>query len=117
MVSDLHHEVKRLSDLIDAGVKAVTTEARKAAHAEHDYRKGKGEQWTRVKAEGERTAAHMAAEVDARTADLRLHRDLAEGERASALEALRSRRTQLSAVQTLANVDRAEAEIAGKGPR
>lgn len=112
---DLISEAMRLSRLIDKGVDALRRAASDAATAEHVYRKAKAAAWATVRSEGDRTAAHMQAEVEFRTADQRLERDLAEGERQAALEALRSRRQQLSAVQSLAAAHRAEAEHARYG--
>jgi hypothetical protein len=109
-VVELARESARLSGLIDNGVQALTKAARDAAEAERDYRKAKALAWTQVKAEGERTAEHMKAEAEARSADLRFVRDLAEANRQAALEALRSRRQQLSASQSVSAAFRAEAE-------
>lgn len=109
-VVDLAREAARLSELIDRGVAALTDAARKSAEAEREYRKAKALAWTQVKAEGERTAEHMKAEAEARSSDLRFVRDLAEANRQAALEALRSRRQQLSASQSVSAAFRAEAE-------
>lgn len=62
------------------------------------------------------TAKAKEAWVDAESADLRLTRDLAEAEKLAALEALRSRRQQLSSIQTIVNAERVEAEFARVGP-
>jgi hypothetical protein len=114
-VVDLARESARLSQLIDNGVQALTKAARDAAEAERDYRKGKALAWTQVKAEGERTAEHAKAEAEARSADLRFVRDLAEANRQAALEALRSRRQQASMIQSVMAATRAEAEMSRYG--
>lgn len=49
--------------------------------------------------------------------DVRYLRDLAEGLRVSALEAVRSYRTIVSALQSLAALERSEAELAKYGPQ
>lgn len=49
-------------------------------------------------------------------ADARRVRDLAEGMRQAGLEAVRSRRAQISALQSLLSADRSEMEIARTGP-
>jgi hypothetical protein len=49
--------------------------------------------------------------------DLRHRRDLADGQRLAALEACRSRRTQLSALQSLLAAHKSEADFARTGPR
>lgn len=114
-VTDLMANAQHLSGLIDNGVQALTRAARDAADAERDYRKAKALAWTQVKAEGVRTAEHMKAEAESRSADLRFVRDLAEANRQAALEALRSRRQQLSAWQSLSAALRAELEHARYG--
>lgn len=108
-VSDLVHEARRLSSLIDAGVKALHESARSLADAEHAYRRAKAEAWVMVKGE---LAKDREAQVDAAVADLRRERDLCEGQRLAALEALRSRRTQLSALQSILAATRSEIELA-----
>lgn len=110
-MNDLIAEASRLSHKIDEGVRHLSKSARQAAEAEQAYRQAKGEEWTRVKAEGDRTAEHMKAEVDARTAGERFARDLAEGESKAALEALRSRRQQLSSLQSLLSAQKADQEF------
>jgi hypothetical protein len=112
-VPDLVTEVRRLSSLIDRGVTALRTAAADVAVAEHTYRKARATAWLTT----EGTAKQREDVVNAATADERMERDLAEGERVAVLEALRSRRQQLSAIQSVMNADRAEAEFARTGPR
>lgn len=124
-LNDLHAEVTRLSGLIDDGIRTLRQQAESLAAAENAYRKARGEAWVRCPndpagtkpADREWTSARREAWVDADTADLRAVRDIAEGTRQAALEAVRSRRTQLSAMQSLLAADRAEAEFARTGPR
>lgn len=105
-------EAQRLSGLIDNGVKALTEAARNLAEAEHAYRLARAEAWHHT----EGTAKQREDEVNALTAAERRVRDLAEAGRMSALEALRSRRQQLSALQSIANAVRSEADLANYGP-
>lgn len=120
---EAYAEAMRLSRLIDAAVEAMKNTTVEFARAEADYRKAKAECWVRcpnddpsVKAgEREWTAARREAWVNAETAELRYRRDLAEGMRQSAIEAVRSRRAQLSAVQTFVNAERAEMDLARTG--
>jgi hypothetical protein len=120
--ADYVDEVRRLSTLIDNGVKEAAKQARAYAEKERDYRHAKADAWTRtvgiIDPETGKglLAEHRRAIVDADTADLRYERDLAEGLRQVATEALRARRAQISAVQTLVNGERAEAEFARTGP-
>jgi hypothetical protein len=106
-------EMKRLSRKIEDGIKAIVVESQRLAEAERSYRKAKAVAWVKV---GEGTAAFREAQVDAQTADLRFERDLADGMRRAAIEAVRSRQQQLSALQTVIRAHRAEAELAGFGP-
>lgn len=117
-------EVERLSRLLDAALDQLREQSVSVAEAEHAYRRAKAEAWVRcpnddagVKAgEREWTAARREAWVNADTASLRRDRDMADGLRQAALEAVRSRRTQVSALQSLLAADRAEAEFARTGP-
>jgi predicted alpha/beta-hydrolase family hydrolase len=110
---NLASEAARLSTLIDKGVAELTKTSVEVAHAEHDYRLARAMAWPKT----EGTAKEREDQVQAITAPERLQRDLAEGRRVAALEALRSRRAQLSALQSVANAERAEAEFARTGPR
>jgi|AntDeeMinimDraft_6_1070357.scaffolds.fasta_scaffold16471_3 hypothetical protein len=117
-------ELRRLSRLIDGGIEALRDQAHALAEAENSYRRSKAEAWLRCPTDepgvksGERewTAARREAWVNAETGDLRMARDIAEGVRQAALEAVRARRTQMSALQSLLAADRAEAEFARTGP-
>jgi hypothetical protein len=116
-------EAFRLSGLIDQGVTALREQSKALAEAERTYRKSKSEAWVRCphdphdrKSDREWTAARREAWVDAECADLRYERDLAEGIRQAALEAVRARRAQLSALQSILAADRAETELARTGP-
>jgi hypothetical protein len=118
--AELRTEAFRLSGLIDQGVTALREQSKALAQAERNYRRAKSEAWVRCPndphdrkgSEREWTAARREAWVDAECADLRYERDLAEGVRQAALEAVRSRRTQLSALQSLLAADREEAGLA-----
>jgi hypothetical protein len=106
-------EVKRISDLIDEGIKALTQFAREVADSEHDYRKAKAIAWQTAPPG---TVPMREAWVESETAEQRRRLDLAEGSRSAALEAVRSRRQQLSAVQSLLAAHKAEADFARTGP-
>lgn len=117
-------EMARLSRLIDAGLQAMRDQAQELADAEDAYRKAKSDAWMvcpndepgTKPADKDWIAAKREAWVNAQTADLRRRRDLAEGLRQAALEAVRSRRTQVSALQTLLNAEQEEAKFARTGP-
>jgi len=106
-------EVHRISQLIDKGIETLRTSAEELAVAEHDFRKAKAIAWQSAPA----GTAHMReAWVDGETAPQRLRRDSAENSRLAALEAVRSRRQQLSAVQSLLAAHKAEADFARTMP-
>lgn len=112
-------EMKRLSGLIDQGVNEMRRAARGYADAENVYRKARAVAWMEAPREHDGakvTAGEREALVDARTADERHSRDIAEGMRQSALEAIRSRRTQLSAWQSWLAAYREEAGMGRYGP-
>lgn len=111
-LADVPDEMARLSRLIDQGISALRDQARELAEAERDYRKMKSEAWLSAPAG---TVPEREAWVDGSTADLRYRRDLADGLRSAALEAVRSRRTQVSALQSLLAAHREEAGLARFG--
>jgi hypothetical protein len=107
-------EMERLSSLIDRGIAALTEHAREMALAEHDYRKAKAIAWTQAPPG---TVPVREAWVEAETAEARLRLDMAEGMRLAALESVRSRRQQLSALQSLLAATKSEMDFARTGPR
>lgn len=109
VIAEIHQRCGEL----DASLAFLREKTIESAQAEHDYRKERALRF--LEADG---AMDMrAASADAAAADLRLARDLAQGLREAAMEAVRSRRAQVSAAQTIGNLLRAEFEIAGKGPQ
>lgn len=108
-------EMLRLSKNIDEGIETLRVFSQSAAKAEAEYRKAKAEAWLHV--DSGLLAAHRQAEVDARCADLRKVRDTEENMRRAAIESIRSRQAQLSALQSLMNAHRAEAEFSRTQPR
>ena len=106
-------EVERFNTLLDNGLKALRDSAVEVANAEFDYRKAKAIAWQSAPAG---TVPMREAWVEAETAEQRQRLDLAEGSRSAALEAVRSRRQQLSAVQSLLAAHKAEAEFVRTGP-
>lgn len=112
-------EFRRLSDLLDKGLSELRSSAHAYANAEAHYRKMKAEAWLnapRSESRGTWTAAEREAWVNAETADERQARDLADGLRQAALEAVRSRRAQISSLQTLCNLEKEEMAFARTGP-
>jgi hypothetical protein len=113
-------EFRRLSDLLDRGLDVLRANATLYADAEMEYRHAKAKAWLQAPTSEERskwTAAEREAWVNGETAALRRDRDQADGMRLAALESVRSRRAQLSALQSLLAANRAEVEFASTGPR
>lgn len=113
-VASMYAEAMRLSELIDEGVAALGRIATEYAEAEAAYRRAKSIAW--VDAPADMLAKEREAWVDAKTAEERQRRDIAEAMKQGGLEALRSRRGQLSAIQTFANAHREEAAFVRTGP-
>lgn len=114
-MADLEKEARRLSDLLDKAISASYHQSELAASAEREYRLAKSEAWATT-AGKEMLAKEREAKVDALTADLRYERDLADSLRRGAIEAERSRRQQISLIQTQANAYAAEAKLAATAP-
>lgn len=122
MAADIGAEMRRLSRLADQGVDALRRAADDAAKAEHMYRLAKARAWVEssqlenpVTGKPE-TAGAREAWVNGETADARLGRDTAEALRLASLEALRTRRQQLSALQSWLAAERAEIQLATYAP-
>jgi hypothetical protein len=113
-IETLTAEAMRLSGLLDKGILALRDASVAYAHAEHAYREKKSMAYLETESG---TVAEREAHVYAIMGEYRLARDLADGERLAALEAVRSRRTQLSAVQSLLAAHKSEADFARTGPR
>ncbi len=105
-------EMTRLSRQLDSGLDVLRDQAREVAEAEHEYRKGVALAWP---AAPEGTVPEREAWVSGRCAGLRQRRDLAEHMTRAALESVRARRAQLSALQSLLSAYRAEAEFVRTG--
>jgi hypothetical protein len=105
-------EVARFNELIDRGIAALREASRESAEAEHAYRIAKAQAWAKAPAG---TVPVREAWVEAEIADERLALDLSEGAKQVALEAVRSRRQQLSAVQSLLAAHKEEAAFARTG--
>jgi hypothetical protein len=107
-MTELAGEARRLSDLLDKGVAALRQAAIDYAQAEHQYRHEHALAYLQT----EGTVAEREAQTYALVGELRRDRDIADGVRSAALEAVRARRTQLSALQSLLAAHRSETELA-----
>lgn len=106
-------EFHRLSDLLEGGLTALRHAASAYANAEAAYRREKAAAWATAPGG---TVPEREAWVNGETAASRRERDLHDTMRQVALEAVRSRRAQISALQSLLAGHRAEAEFARTGP-
>jgi len=109
---ELVAEARRLSELLDRGVAALRNAGVAYAAAEHEYRAAKAVAYLQT----EGTVAEREALTYAKVGELRHARDAADATRVAALEAVRSRRTQLSALQSILAAHRSEAEFDRTGP-
>ena len=111
-LDEMSVEFARLSGLLTEGLAAMRHLAEELADAENEYRKQRSLAWPQTSG----TAKEREDAVNAMSADARKRRDLAEYMRVAAIESVRSRRTQISALQTLLNAHQAEAQFARTGP-
>ena len=112
-LTHFNDEARRLAGLIDDSLAELRTQALTYARAERDYRRAKGRAWVQAP---KGTVPEREAWVDGETCDLRYARDVADGLRQAALEAVRSHRGQVSALQTALNAHQEEAKFARTGP-
>lgn len=112
--AELTDELRRLAGLLDQANTAVRDRGRQMAEAERAYRRARAHAWIEA---SDGTAQERKDMVDAMTADERYARDLAESDHRSAWEAVRNYRSQLSAVQTIAGLERETASLAATGPQ
>jgi hypothetical protein len=102
----------RLTHLIDDAIDHVREASTAYAVAEHEYRQARAYAWMRTHG----TISDREAQVEIKCGDLRHERDLAENLKMAGMETVRSRRAQLSALQSLMGAVRAEAEFVRTGP-
>jgi hypothetical protein len=107
-IETLTVEAMRLSALLDKGIVALRDAGVAFAEAEHRYRAESAMAYLETESG---TVAEREAHVYALVGGHRRARDLADGQRVAALEAVRSRRAQLSAIQSVLSAHRAEAEL------
>lgn len=111
-MTEYAEDMARLSRLIDQGLATLRDQSRELAESEEAYRIAKAQAWGRAP---DGTVAQREAWVDGITAAARKRRDLADYTRSAALESVRSRRTQVSAIQSLLAADREEAGLIRQG--
>lgn len=100
-----------LSNAIDAAEAAqetLATTSQDAATSDREYKKAYARAFTTAHGD---TVRALEVAADQQTADVRYQSKLDENLRVAALENVRTKRTVLTAVQTLTNAWRAEAEM------
>lgn len=107
-------EMRRLSRQLDSGLDVLRDQAQELADAEHEYRRMVAVAWPQAP---DGTVPERQAWVDGHCAGARRRRDLADHLTRAALESVRSRRTQVSALQSLLNAEKEEMAFARTGPR
>lgn len=115
-LDELAEEMRRLSGLLDKAISVLRDASSEHAECEHSYRLARGSAWAITAGKG-MVVPEREAEVDSMTADARRARDLAQALERSALEAIRARRQQLSALQSLMAASREEAALVRTGPQ
>lgn len=108
-INQLGNEIFRLSALLEKGIASLLDASKRSSHAEHKLRMSVSKAWVEAP---KGTVPQREAWVEAQTADEKLELDLADADRYTALEAVRSRRAQLSALQSVMAAHRAEVELA-----
>ena len=110
---------QRLLDAAEAVEKAQTElESQTITYAEAERRYRQAKAMAFLNSVGKNVAEREAkAELESGISDLRFARDVAEGKKAAALEAVRSRRSILSATQTLTSLVKEEAAFSRTGPQ
>ena len=109
---ELNRQLLDAANDVRAALKELENRSREYARAERIYRQAKATAY--LASTG--TVAEREARSENAINDARFQRDMAEGLKVSALEAVRSYRGVLSALQTLANVSREEAAFDRTGP-
>lgn len=118
-LEDATKELRRLSRLLDDGLAALRSYAQEYADAEMNYREAQAKAWLvapRLIGGTKITTGEREAWVNGETRAQRRTRDYADDMRKAALEAVRSRRGQISAWQSLLAAERAEMEMSRYGP-
>lgn len=108
----LNRQLLEAADAVRAALADLESRAVAYAKAERAYRLAKSTAYLAT----DGTVAEREAKAEAAINELRYARDLAEGLKVSALEAVRSHRGVLSAIQTLARLYEQEASFDRTGP-
>ncbi len=108
----LADEMRRLSGLLDDALAYLRRVSAEWAESEDVYRMARG----RAVLEAVGTVDQRRAQADMATSQQRRKAHLDDAMKQAALEAVRSRRAQISALQSIAAAHRAEAEFVRTAP-
>lgn len=111
--ADLNNHILRYCKLVDKGVAAHLKAQLEAAEAEALFKKRAAEEFLLA---GEGSVAEREAKAESQVAELRQKHLVTAALAKSALEALRARQNQLSALQTIAGAYREEARLGRTRP-
>lgn len=112
---DVMNELLRMSSLLDDALEQADAAVREYSEADDHYRVSHARSFIKAK-DGGATDQLAKAMADLATEGVRARARLSEGMAKNRLEAVRSRRAQLSAIQTGGNALRAELDMARYGP-
>ena len=112
---EMNRRLMECTKLVEAAQADLEAQTVSYAEAERRYRQARAKAFLEVV--GKNVAERESkAELESGISDLRFARDVAEGRKAAALEAVRSRRAILSAEQTLTKLVTVEAEFSRTSP-
>jgi hypothetical protein len=114
-VSEWNRQLLDASRALDDAHLTLDSRTREYAEADLTYRRANARAMIRQKGE-KGTVPEKQAIADLEVAEVRYAAQLAEGLKIAALEAVRSRRAQLGAVQSLVSLAKSEADLAKWGP-
>ena len=112
---DILDKLLEFSQLLDDAIEAADDAAEEYAEADDDYRVSHARAFIKAK-DGGATDQLAKAMADLATEGIRKRARLSEALSKNRLEAVRSRRAQLSAIQTGGNALKAELDMARYGP-
>lgn len=115
-LAQVAESIRNYCVLLDDALAYGRRAAQEHADSDDDYRVAHAQATIRAK-DGGATDALAKAHADVATEGVRRRARLAESMDKLALEAIRSRRTQVSAQQTLLNAEEAEVAFSRTGPR
>lgn len=116
-VGEMVDEMRHLSRLIDELVDELRAHAEDAARKDGAYRCNYSNELLNAKAAGEKvTNVEAEARAELKCVDLRIQAKVAEARADATKQALMARRTQLSALQSIASAVREEMAFSRTGP-